>query len=396
MDRAQFKAQRLMSLGELSAALIHDFNNVLNVVLGNASLAEMYASDKPLQAQSCLDEIQRAGEQAAELCRELMGYSHCGSSDPVACHLGDLIEGHRRLLDVMVSKRARLELRLAEDLPTFEGEEDQLKQLLLTLVSSAVKALGSVSGGSLHIGTSVCQLESGDFEEVDPASPWDVRLATESGEALVLEVRSDRRGAVPMAELVSADPMALQVPSDLGLGPAVCREIVRLHGGGLIVKSDPERGMRARAVFPTSGRATESLTQGEQRVRTSESAAHRLVLVVDDERAPRKVAAAMLENMGYEVLVAENGEQALEVYASAGGHIALVLLDMTMPKWDGEETFRRLKEHDPQVRAILMSGIDEREMVAHVAELGLVGFIQKPFRLKALSAKLDEILPLES
>ena len=94
MDRAQFEAQRLMSLGELSAALIHDFNNVLNVVLGNASLAEMYGSEKPLQAQSCLDEIQQAGERAAELCRELMGYSRCVDSEPMACHLGDLIEGH--------------------------------------------------------------------------------------------------------------------------------------------------------------------------------------------------------------------------------------------------------------------------------------------------------------
>ncbi len=396
MDRAQFEAQRLMSLGELSAALIHDFNNVLNVVMGNASLAEMYASEKPLQTQSCLDEIQRAGEQAAELCRELMGYSRCEDSAPVACHLGDLIEGHRRLLDVMVSKRAALELRLAEDLPTFEGEEDQLKQLLLTLVSSAVKALGSVSGGSLCIYTRICQLEEEVLLEVDPASPWDTCLETESGEAVVLEIRSDRSGAIPMQELHPADPMASQVPSDLGLGPAVCREIVRLHGGGLIVKSDPERGMRARVVFPTSGRAPGTRTQDEQHIQTIECAVRPLVMVVDDERAPRKVTAAMLENLGYEVLVTENGEQALELYMSAGRHIALVLLDMTMPKWDGEETFRQIRQHDPDVRAMLMSGIDEREMAGHVAELGLAGFIQKPFRLKALTAKMNEVLPLES
>ncbi len=383
-----------MSLGELSAALVHDFNNVLNVVLGNASLAEMYGADKPEQVQSCLDEIQKAGEQAAELCRELMGYTRSGEPDPIECHLGDLIEENRGLLELLVSKRAELDIRLARELPTFEADESQLKQLLLTLVSNAVAALGGVSGASFGIVTRSSQLEGEAFPDIDPASPWDIRTPVESGEVVILEVHSDRRGGIPMPELVPLDPTASQAPSDLGLGPAVCREIVRLHGGSLTVQSDPEWGMRARAVFPTGGRAKTVLSEDPEASQAGSSTVRPRVLLVDDERAPRKVTAAMLENLGYEVLVAESGEQALEQYRAAKGSVSLVLLDMTMPKWDGKETFRRLRQEDPEVRAMLMSGIDEQEMVGHVAELGLAGFIQKPFRMKALSAKLGEILPL--
>jgi two-component system cell cycle sensor histidine kinase/response regulator CckA len=210
------------------------------------------------------------------------------------------------------------------------------------------------------------------------------------GDYIYLEVSDTGCGIEPQAVGQIFDPFYTTKFTGRGLGLAAVLGIVRGHKGAVRVRSRPGEGTTFRVVFPPA--------QGEQRPKAKEAAKARFpgtggkILVVDDEAAIRDVSRRMLDSCGFEVLTAETGRQALELFRSQHGEIAAVLLDATMPQMDGLETFEELQRIHPDVRVILSSGYSEQEATERFTGKGLAGFIQKPYRLEDLDDKLRDIL----
>jgi CheY-like chemotaxis protein len=174
-----------------------------------------------------------------------------------------------------------------------------------------------------------------------------------------------------------------------GLGMAAVLGIVRGHRGAIKVHSEVGRGTTARALFPAS--AQEHLSDAPLACPPTAPTRIGTILVVDDEPSVREIATNMLEHLGYSILTAVDGQEALEIYRNREDTIACVLLDLTMPRMDGEETFRELRRIDPEVRVILSSGYNEMDVVGRFAGKGLTAFIQKPYQLATLRTTMDSV-----
>lgn len=185
------------------------------------------------------------------------------------------------------------------------------------------------------------------------------------------------------------DPFFTTKATGRGLGLSAVQGIARNHRGAIRVYSTPGSGTTFKVLFPAAAVARPPAPEPDRQADLRGSG---VVLVVDDEEVVRRTARVMLERYGYTVLMAENGQEALDKYRRNAGRIRLVILDLTMPVMGGEEAFRRLHELDPGVRVLLSSGYNEVEIIRRFTGTGAAGFIQKPYTAAKLAAKLKALL----
>jgi PAS domain S-box-containing protein len=382
LDRKFQQTQKLESLGILAGGVAHDFNNLLTSILGNASLARM---DLPANAaaQKSLEEIETAAERAAELCRQMLAYAGQGRFISSRVNLNTLISETVDLLQSSVSKRATIELHLAEQLPAVQGDATQMRQIIMNLVLNAGESLGEGSG--------LIAVKTGTMT-ADPAWLRDAQIAPETweGEYVSLEVADNGSGMTPETLARIFEPFFTTKFTGRGLGLAAVLGIVRGHRGALHVTSDLGQGTTFRLAFPAVGMpaATTSATAGRGPAPVIDGT----VLVVDDEETVRRTVARALERVGCKVLTAEDGALALEKVRRATKPIDLVLLDLTMPVMDGVQTLRELRRLCPDLPVMLMSGFAEVQAVARFGEHRLAGFLQKPFTVDLLQRRVAEAL----
>ena len=376
------QAQKLESLGVLAGGIAHDFNNLLMGVLGNAEIALLELPPES-PARGDPQHITTAALRAAELTKQMLAYSGKGKFVVQGLHLSKLVEEMAELLQVSISKKVVLKYNFGDKLSTIEADAAQIRQVVMNLIINAAEAIGEKSG-VVTVSTSVIEADRSYLSEtyLDENLP--------EGYYVCLEVADTGCGMDEQTRQKIFDPFFTTKFTGRGLGLAAVLGIVRGHGGALKIYSQPQRGTTFKLLFPSSQQPVEEAvgpSATEQEWRGSG-----VILVVDDEETVRIAAKIMLERRGFTVLTAEDGRAALEVFRSRVDEIVVVLLDLTMPRLDGEETFRELRRIRPDVRVIISSGYNEQETTSRFAGKGLAGFLQKPYGIRPLGEKIRQVL----
>jgi PAS domain S-box-containing protein len=370
MEQKLQETQKLESLGILAGGIAHDFNNLLTGVLGNASLARM---DLPSAShvQPYLKQIEHSAQRAADLCRQMLAYSGKGRFIVQRVSLSHLVEECVALLQISISKDATLKLSLTDPLPPVQADATQLRQILMNLVMNASDAIGN-RPGFIHIKTGVIEADSAYLAKtyLSPVLP--------GGLYVYLEVRDTGTGMDAETQKRIFDPFFTTKFTGRGLGLAAALGIVRSHQGALKVVSELGRGSAFTLFLPKAEGALDELSFPP----TAESdwSGEGRVLVIDDEETVRRVSAQMLKSMGFDTVAAVDGQQGLALFTAHPKAFTAVLLDLTMPKMDGAETFAKLKKLDPHIPVILMSGYTEQEAASQIGSRDMAGFVQKPFQ----------------
>jgi PAS domain S-box-containing protein len=373
---------KLESLGVLAGGIAHDFNNLLTGLLGNASMA-MDELPPESSVRPMIAEVVRSAERAAHLTQQMLSYSGRGKFIVRPVNVSEFTRDIVTLLESSIPRTVKLQLELPAGLPPVDADIAQLQQLIMNLVINGGEAIGDASG-VLTVRTGVREFAEGRV----PASLSENGIV--AGRRYVfLQVTDTGSGMDELTKQRIFEPFFTTKFTGRGLGLASAQGIVRGHRGSIDVVSSPGRGSTFTVLLPESFL---------QQTRTPHSASHRAdragtgtVLVVDDEAAIRKLARTALEKAGYDVITAENGMEAISILRKAGGQIAAVLLDMTMPVMSGAETLRQVREIEPDIHVILSSGFSEMEALERFPGKAIEGFVQKPYTAAQLLQKINAV-----
>jgi PAS domain S-box-containing protein len=374
--------QKLESLGILAGGIAHDFNNLLTSILGYGDLA-LLELPSISAARPLIGEAIEGARRAAELTRQLLAYSGKGRFVVEPVQLSALTEEMSRLLQISISKKCVMKYNLTRELPTIEADAAQMRQIVMNLILNASEAIGD-SSGVIAVTTGVMHCDRAFLAEtyLDDNLP--------AGRYVYLEVADTGSGMSEETRSRIFDPFFTTKFTGRGLGLSAVLGIVRGHRGAIKCSSEPGVGTTFRVLFPATDAPARKMDPSASA--TERWRGRGTVLVVDDEDSVRGLTRHMLLKMGFTVLLADNGRDGVNVYRQQSEQITLVLLDMTMPQLDGEETFLEMRRIRGDVRAILMSGYNEQTATSRFAGKGLAAFLQKPFRFEELQAVVRSVL----
>ena len=376
-------AQKMESLGILAGGIAHDFNNILMGVLGNADMASSeLPADSPVM--SYLEDIRRASKRASDLCRQMLAYSGKGAFIIDDLDLNSAVSEMANLLKASISKKAMLEFELSPDHPAIRADSNQVCQVIMNLIMNASEALSGESG-YITIRTGTERLDGAALEAL-PGSD-----KAEPGDFAYLDVTDTGIGIDEDAIQKIFDPFFTTKFTGRGLGLSTLLGITRGHCGAVRIVSKPGQGTSFRVFFPRLEKSNACIV-AESGPAERVWKGHGSVLLVDDEDVVLAVGLKMLEKLGFDVLTARDGRQALDTYGGRKGDIRCVILDMSMPGMSGEETFDELRRISPDAKIVLSSGYAETEIVQRFVGKGVSGYIQKPYDLADISKVLHKTL----
>jgi PAS domain S-box-containing protein len=373
------KAQRLDSLSTLAGGIAHHFNNLLMTILGNAELAQQeMPPDSPLA--HCLSEIEKAGTRAAGLSTQMLTFSGHGKFRVQRVDLSQIIQTMQKLLEVSVPRKIEINYELAPDLPSMGADIPQMQQVIMNLITNAVEAMGNEEGRiTLRTGTMECGADY--LNETLP--DWKLR----PGLFVFLAITDPGCGMDRETIERIFDPFFSTKFTGRGLGLAAALGIVRGHGGTINVHSEKGKGTTFTVLFPVRERRTEARRGASVESRLHDGEA---ILLVEDEQSVRTVTARILERAGYRVETAVDGVEALQILEEniRAGESArpfdCVILDLTMPRMDGMETYRRMLGVAPGVPIIISSGYNEDDVLERFPDNPPEFTIQKPYQSRQL------------
>ncbi len=398
MEKHLQTVQRLESLGVLAGGIAHDFNNILMTMLGNVELVKDTVSGNPT-ARNRLEETLNAGQRAAALIRQMLTFSGKGRFIVKPVDLNKLIESIFELLHAAVPGPVFLDLRLERPLAKIEADESQIRQILMNLILNAAESYEPDADGAVTLSTGVADCDSAYLSKTES----DIWLAYQdpftAGRFVFLEVEDTGSGMDPETRKRLFEPFYSTKFQGRGLGLAAVLGIVRGHKGFIRIDSEPERGTAVRVLFPAlpeTQMAEEPRPQPPTPAPTpapvQTPTGKEVVLLVDDEEPVRTMIRQMLERMGYSVISAGGGPEAVGIFREKAVKIDLVLCDLKMDDMNGLEVLHELRRLDPDVRVILSSGYSEAELKSRYGEEGFVGFLQKPYRMQTLKTALENVL----
>jgi PAS domain S-box-containing protein len=381
-DRQLQETQKLESLGILAGSIAHDFNNLLTGIIGNANLARCDAGENT-ELGVYLDQIEIAATRAADLCRQMLAYSGKGRFVVEELNLNSAVEETARLVQISMSKKVDLQYSLLPQVPQIRADATQVRQVLMNLLINAAEAIGD-QRGTILVSTRVVNVARGK------TLPGNLVGPLEPGRYVCLRVRDTGSGMSPETRKRIFEPFYTTKKTGRGLGLAAVLGIMRGHKGALSVESEPGKGTCFELHFPCIEKEGALAAAGGTGDAPWKGCG--TVLVVDDEDTVRVTVSLMLQSLGFVVRHVSNGAEAVAAVAEREEDFALVLLDLTMPQLHGDESLRGMRRFQPGLKAIVMSGYDETEVVACFADQSMEAFLQKPFRLPQLRQKIQQLL----
>ena len=378
-EQALQQSQRLESLGLLAGSIAHDYNNLLGAMMVSLELAQAQATEP--QARH-LKRAEGLAHKSADLTRQLLAYAGKGHGRKEDLDLNALVQDMSELMQVSIGRRAPLELELAPGALGLRGDRAQLQQVVLNLLTNAADAMAG-RRGSIRLRTFRDRFEPGQVP------PELAARGFPAGPHVGLSVTDEGAGIPPEVLQRIFEPFFTTKPTGQGLGLAAMQGIVRTHGGHVEVDSRVDQGTTFRLRFPALEVAEAHAAPPPP---LEPYAGRGLVLVVDDEAAIRTVAAEILGTIGFEVLTAADGLEAVQQFQAHGDRVRLVLLDLTMPRLDGFGALQQLKALRPDVCVILSSGFAEPGLERRITPGSVSGFLPKPYRVQDLIHAVKEAL----
>jgi len=370
------QAQKLESIGTLAGGVAHDFNNLLMSMQGNLSIM-LYRMDKRHPHRKKLKLIEQQIQSGAELTRQLLGFARGGKYQAKATNMNELIEKTVHMF-ARTRKELKLYTKFEKDIDTVVVDQGQMEQVLLNLFVNAWQAMPD--GGNIYIRTESLDLDKQFVEShgIEPGNYIKISI-TDTG----IGMNSDTVKRI-------FDPFftTKEVGRGTGLGLASVYGIVKNHNGVINVSSEEGIGSTFEIFLPSS----KIKVQKDEKIQEKAIRGHETVLIVDDESRVLEVSKGMLETLGYQVIIAQTGEESIEIYSKYFDMVDIVLLDIVMHGMDGGVVFDKLKEINPRVKVLLSSGYSEDEYAADILKKGAHGFIQKPFTIELISQKLRQII----
>ena len=375
--------QKAESLGRMAGAIAHTFNNQLGAVIGNL---EMVLMDLPQGAGhfDSLTAAMQAANKAAEVSGQMLTYLGQSFDKRELMDLAGVCLKNLPIIQSSLPGKVALETDLPTPGPTISANANQTQQVLTNLITNAWEAVGE-DGGSIHLRVKEVSLTEIPIVHRNPIDwqPQDNAYAC-------LEVTDTGCGIADKDIEKIFDPFFSSKFTGRGMGLAIVMGIVRAHGGVVTIESEPGQGSTFRIFFPVS--VEEVLRQHDKAAQPSATEGGGTVLLVEDDEMVRNMAAAMLKRLGFTVLEAKDGVEAVEIFRERKDEIRCVITDLTMPRMNGWETLTALRKLAPDIPVILASGYDKAQVMAgDHPELPQV-FLGKPYKLKGLSDAISQAL----
>ncbi|MFQ6026619.1 MAG: response regulator [Dehalococcoidia bacterium] len=380
LENQLLQSQKMASIGRLVGGVAHDFNNVLTLMMGYSQLGlRELAAEHSLYEK--LQQLLKASEHAASLTGQLLALSRRQSAEPKIINLNDLVADTCQMLGRLIGEDVELIVALSERTGLVKADPTQLEQVLMNLAINARDAMPV--GGQLNIETGSVVVEDWHRNSQTEAPPGEYAMfaLTDTGSGMSAEVQ---------ARIFEPFFTTKEEGKGTGLGLATCFSIVKENGGCLEVDSHPGQGSTFKVYFPKAQEEkmeAESPEDRREMPRGSET-----ILVTEDESALRKLISSILQDQGYRVIQAKNGDEALQVARNVSeGTIDLLLTDVVMPRMNGTELAYQLKTVHPDLKVILTSGYTDQDLA--LPDLGAEAeFIQKPFTPAALADQVRAML----
>lgn len=371
-DQQLQQAQKLESLGVLAGGIAHDFNNILAIIIGNCSLAKLHYES----AGNFIPAIEKAAERAATLCRQMLAYAGQSSLNQTQVVLWLLVDDVVKMLSSTVRQNVVISTTLSAQIPSIRGDAGQLSQVVMNLIMNACEAIGEEQGEVLVSLTEVTMVaEQGDKDhlgrEIAP------------GHYLCLDVTDTGCGMDDEVRRKLFEPFFTTKFTGRGLGMSAVLGILKAHHGALQFVSLPGQGTTFSVFFPVAD-AHHKQCGAEPQGNAHQWRGSGTILLVEDEPEVQMVATDMLVLLGFNVIKAANGQEALHIYQQNRDAISLVMADVGMPVMDGYTLFRELKKLKADLPIIISSGFGSTEIIAKLDNAELAGLVGKPYNFTQL------------